>query len=233
MICDLVPGQSYDTLVQSFAGERLMHPVESPLVSCLIASEYSNSLSVTPSAPPDPVRLRVAAICSDGIELTWQYPQQYGDAVVSGFQLLRNGRCHGDIIPHDCTIYKVTDVEIGDTVNLQMISLTNHPVGKYTALHAHPNFTMDQPQREELLNGPGFRSKGTMGIHPDYPACRPGPVLTVKYTGIAKPAVRVWTEKVTGYSALVIFQTSIDIFKFCHFESYYAVLRILAKSCKL
>jgi hypothetical protein len=208
MICDLAPGTSYDAMVQSFAGERLPQPTESPIVSCLVASELSNTLSVTPSAPPEPVRLRLAAMCSDGIELTWPYPQQYGDAVVSGFQLVRNGRCHGDIIPHDCNLFKLSDVELGQTVSLQLISLTNHPVGKYTALHEHPNFTMDQPQREELLNSGLSRSKNMLGFHPEYPACRPGPVLTIKFTGIVKPAVRVWTERVTGYSALVFFQTS-------------------------
>lgn len=209
MVCDLAPGQSYDAMVQSYAGERLTHPVDTPFVSCLIASELSNVLSITPSAPPEPVRLRVAALCSDGIEVTWPFPQQYGDAVVSGFQLVRNGRCHGDIIPYDCSVYKLTDVELGQTVSLQIIALTNHPVGKYTALHDHPNYTMDQPQREELVNSGFARSKSTIGFHPEYPACRPGPVLSLKFTGIVKPPVKVWTEKVTGYSALVFYQTSI------------------------
>lgn len=219
MIEDLLPGKTCDVTVQSICGERLAHPVDTPVVSCLIASDYSTNLLASPAAPPDPVRLRVAAISTDGIEITWQFPQQYGDAVVSGFQLVKNGRLFGDIIPYDVNSLKLTDVEIGDTVNLQMISLTNHPVGKYTALHNHPNYTMDQPQREQLMNGPPSSSgvnesssksskKSHQIVHPDYPACRVGPVLAIKYTGLVKPAVRVWTEKVTGYSALVFYQTS-------------------------
>ena len=109
----------------------------------------------------------------------------------------------------------MTGVEIGETVNLQMISLTNHPVAKYTALHDHPNYTMDQPQREDLINGSQQaknklkpnRLRGSV-LNSDYPACKPGPILCVQYTGIVKPATRVWSEKITGYSAIVFFQTS-------------------------
>jgi hypothetical protein len=220
MICDLIPGKSYSVTCESLCGQRVTQPTDSSVVSCLVASEPSNVLSVSPSAAPEPVRLRVAAISTDGIEVTWQYPQQYGDAIVSGYQLVKNGHCLGDIIGQDESAFTLSGVDMGDTVNLQMIALTNHPVGKYTALHNHPDFTMDQPQREQILNGPVFDSTksklvdsmqtaaAVAAIHPDYPGCRPGPVLALKYTGLVKPPVRVWAEKVTGYSALVYFQTS-------------------------
>ena len=214
MICDLVPGKSYEVAIQAFCGVKLTQPTEGPIVACLVPSEYSNDLMVTPSAPPDPPRLRLAALSSDGIEITWQFPQQYGDAIVSGFQLVRNGRCYGNIIPPDVSMFKLSEIELGETVNLQMISLTNHPVGKYTALHDHPNFSMDQPQREFLMNGNddfeqrAEKYKKKFGLHPDYPGCKAGPILAVQYTGLVKPAVKVWSEKVTGYSAMVIYQTS-------------------------
>ena len=168
---------------------------------------------VTSTAPPDPPKLKLASISPDGIEITWQFPQQFGDALVSGFQLIKDGKCFGNIIPFDVNTYTITGVEVGETVNLQMISLTNHPIAKYTPLHDHPNYTMDQPQREDLLNGNSqlkFKPNRLRGavIHNDYPACKPGPILCVQYTGLVKPAVRVWNEKVTGYSAMVFFQTS-------------------------
>lgn len=212
MIADLIPGKQYDVTVQSFCGEKFTHPVEGPMVSCIVASDLSNTISVTPTAPPDPVRLKLASISPEGIDVSWLFPQQYGDAVVSGFQLVKNGRLYGNIIPHDAVSFKITDAELGDVLNLQMISLTNHPVGKYTALHNHPNYIMEQPQREELLNGPTLDPtqppKRNSTIHPDYPACKIGPVLSIKYTHLVKPAVKIWTEKVTGYSAMLVYQTS-------------------------
>jgi hypothetical protein len=123
--------------------------------------------------------------------------------------MVRDGRLYGEIITPDVTLYKLNDIQIGDTVQLQLISLTNHPVGKYTPLHEHPNYTMDQPQREMITNGVTTASKRrNTDINFDYPACKAGPVLTVNYTGLVKPAVRVWTEKVTGYTAMLIYQTS-------------------------
>lgn len=124
--------------------------------------------------------------------------------------MVRNGKIYGEIIPPDVNYYKITDIEIGEIVDLQIISLTNHPVGKYTALHTHPNYTMDQSQREEITNGPldNKKSKSRTDTHPDYPACKPGPPLRVKYTGLVKPPLRVWSEKVTGYSAIIYYQTS-------------------------
>jgi hypothetical protein len=83
MICDLQPGKAYDVCVQSFCGDKLTHPVEGPVVACIIASDLSNTISVSPTAPPEPVPLRLASINSEGIEVSWPFPQQYGDAIVS------------------------------------------------------------------------------------------------------------------------------------------------------
>jgi hypothetical protein len=70
---------------------------------------------------------------------------------------------------------------------------------------------MDQPQREFITNGQETQMKSNKyasNIHPAYPGCLPGPALSVKFTGIVKPAAKLWTERITGYSAMVIFQTS-------------------------
>ena len=225
MICDLLPGKIYDVTVQSVCGEKITHPVDNPVISCLVESELSNNLQCTPTAPPSPVPLRLASINTDGIEVTWSFPQQYGDATVSGYQLVRDGRIYGEIIPADVNLYTLNDIAIGDTVRLQIISLTNHPVGKYTPLHEHPNYTMDQPQRELITNGVPNESrmlpkKRNTDINFDYPACKPGPELVVNYTSLVKPAVRVWTEKVTGYSAMVIYQTSNLLFFIINFQFF-------------
>jgi hypothetical protein len=129
-----------------------------------------------------------------------------------GYQLVKNGKCYGNIIPPEVNTYRISDIDIGETITLQIICLTNHPVGKYTALHNHPDYTMDYPQREFLSNTQDDLSQSKMNKVTDinnlYPACKPGPALSVKYTNIVKPAIKVWTERITGYTATLFFQTS-------------------------
>ena len=83
MIDDLIPGKSYDTMVQAFSGEKVTYPTEGPKISCIVGGEFSNDLSITTAAPPGPTRVRLAAIHPDGIDVTWNFPEQYGDAVCS------------------------------------------------------------------------------------------------------------------------------------------------------
>ena len=37
-----------------------------------------------------------------------------------------------------------------------------------------------------------------------YSACKPGPKLIVHYTGLVQPPSKVWCEKVTGHSAMIV-----------------------------
>ena len=39
-----------------------------------------------------------------------------------------------------------------------------------------------------------------------YAGCRPGPKLTVHFTGLVKAPEEVWLEQVTGHSALVVWK---------------------------
>ena len=144
MIDDLVPGKSYHTMVQAFSGEKVTYASEGPKISCIVASEFSNDLSVNPAAPPGPVRVKLAAIHLGGIDVTWNFPEQYGDATCSGYQLVMNSKCFGEILSPETLNYRISDIEFGDLLNIQIICLTNHPVGKYSALQNHPDYTMDQ-----------------------------------------------------------------------------------------
>ena len=227
MLSDLVPGKFYNVLVQAFCGENLKGPSEGPMVNCLVTSEMSNSLDVTPTAAPSQVRLRLAAVHDSGFDVTWSTAQQFGDATLSGYQLVRDGHFCRDIIAPDVTSYRVDDITIGETVTLQLVSLTNHPVGKYSALYQHPDYTMDQPQREFISNNLEdadlTKDKRVKVMHRSLlpknkkfnkgenkcPACKPGPAFTFKYTGLVKPVSRIWTEKTNGFSTLLKFQTSI------------------------
>ena len=128
--------------------------------------------------------------------------------------MVKNSKIYGNVIPPEVNTFRISDVDIGETITLQLICLTNHPIGKYTALHNHPDYTMDQPQREFISNGNDDKTNKVTDIHHSYPACQPGPALSVKFTHLVKPAVKVWSERVTGHTATLFFQTSINIINF-------------------
>ena len=102
MLSDLVPGQKCDVSVKAYSGDKFTHPTEGPVVSCIIESELSNVLSVSPAAPPDAVKLKLVSITTDGIELTWPFPRQYGDALLTGYQMVKNGKLSGQIGRASC-----------------------------------------------------------------------------------------------------------------------------------
>lgn len=64
-------------------GEHFQLPSEEETVYCLVKSDPSNILSVTPTAPPLSPPLRLESIHPDGIDVTWVTPQQYGEATIS------------------------------------------------------------------------------------------------------------------------------------------------------
>jgi hypothetical protein len=64
-------------------GQRIQLPSEDDTIFSLIASDASNVLSVTPTAPPLSPPLRLESIHPDGIDVTWIAPQQYGEAAIS------------------------------------------------------------------------------------------------------------------------------------------------------
>ena len=72
---------------------------------------------------------RLLLFIHTGIVITWEVPQQYGDAVLSGYQLLKNGTIYGSTIPPEVTSMSIKDLSLGEDVKLQIIALTEHPVG--------------------------------------------------------------------------------------------------------
>lgn len=89
-----------------------------------------------------------------GIDVTWEVPQQYGDARLSGYQLLKNDAVYGSTIPPEVTAMSIKDVALGDEVKLQIIALTEHPVGG---------------ENQTAGEGQGR-----------YAECKPGPQLTLQ-----------------------------------------------------
>lgn len=44
--------------------------------------------------------------------------------------MLKNGRLYGSIIPPEVNSLRIRDISLGEKVSLQLIALTEHPVGK-------------------------------------------------------------------------------------------------------
>lgn len=44
--------------------------------------------------------------------------------------MLKNGKLYGSIIPPDVNSLQIRDVTLGEKIELQLIALTEHPVGK-------------------------------------------------------------------------------------------------------
>ena len=69
-------------LFQAFAGQRKVDPTADH-VFCLSESDRSMTIPMMCPAPPRSPHLRIEGMHAEGIDITWEMPQQYGDAVVS------------------------------------------------------------------------------------------------------------------------------------------------------
>ena len=62
-------------------------------------------------------------ICYDG---TYRYLIYY--AHTQGYQMMKDGKLYGSIIPADVHSLRIKDVNLGETIKLQLLALTDHPV---------------------------------------------------------------------------------------------------------
>ncbi|ELT90741.1 hypothetical protein CAPTEDRAFT_219540 [Capitella teleta] len=184
-ITELEPGQTYDVCVRSYAGQSKVDP-HSQQAFCVTEGPVSNTIPIACAAPPKSPILRVEGMNSEGISVHWELPQQYGEAAVSGFQMLKDGNLYGSIIPPDVHTLCIKGLSLGDVTELQILALTEHPVGRGAETVA-PNKELD-----ELFNGE------------HYAGCKPGPKLRVHYTGLVQAPTRVWCENITGHSAVIV-----------------------------
>ncbi len=69
-------------IFQSYAGLGQIDP-NSDKVYCLTESDVSNAVPVMCPAPPQSPMLRLEGMHFEGIDITWEMPQQYGDAAIS------------------------------------------------------------------------------------------------------------------------------------------------------
>lgn len=131
----LLPGVLYDITVKAMVGKELVDsPANAELnqVSCMVESDHSPPLTVTCVAPPASPQLKIEAMGPDGLELSWDPAQSFGEAETVGYQLLRDTKPYGAVIPPDVTSLCMRDITMGERISLQLVALTNHPVGRAT-----------------------------------------------------------------------------------------------------
>ncbi|KAK6175730.1 hypothetical protein SNE40_014123 [Patella caerulea] len=162
----------------------------------------SNIVTVRAPAAPMSPKLRLEGLHPQGVDVTWQVPQQFGDAVISGYQMLKNGKLYGAIIPPDVNSLKIKDINLGEKLDLQLIALTEHPVGKNDKSSAGSGFYGEKDSGIGSSNNPDAKGDVLMGER--YSGCKPGPKLGIHYTGLVQPPSQVACERVTGHSALIV-----------------------------
>ena len=79
---DLNPEQSYDISVKAIAGYKRVD-VDAQHIWSLSEGPMSNVINVMAPAAPRSPKLRLEGLTPDGIDVTWQIPQQHGDAAIS------------------------------------------------------------------------------------------------------------------------------------------------------
>jgi hypothetical protein len=115
------------------------------------------------------------------------------------------------LLPPDATRTTVDNIKPGELLNLQIKALTNHPCGHYSSNQDHPNFNLEfalacsdalnnNPDEENLVSVSKLSNK--------YSACKPGPSLVIKYTGILIAPSDITVEKIAGHSAIITWKIS-------------------------
>lgn len=198
----LTPGKTYDLVVKAYAGEKISSGQKVDSIFCLSESDDTNMIQVTCSAPPESPTLHIMSMDVDGIDVGWEMPQQYGDAAVSGFQMIKDDHLYGGIMPPDVHSMRIQDgINLGDKITLQILALTDHPVGRERENRHDPQDAISSIPENDV----GLLE---MYIGGRYKACKLGPKLIIYYTGLVSPADKVWTENVTGRSAVIAWKTS-------------------------
>lgn len=125
---------------------------------------------------------------------------------MKGYQLVINGKIQNKVISTDSLRTTISDIKLGDTVNLQIMALTNHPCGQFSLNENHPNYNLEYALMHDSIDD----IKEMNYIYKDnrYSACKPGPSLVVRYTNLVLPVANISIEKITGHSVVLIWQIS-------------------------
>lgn len=140
-----------------------------------------------------------------------------------GYQILKNGEAYGTMLPADVTELQIHDVNLGDQLTLQIIALK---ICQKVTSSEKDNEYRDSEEKMKTGDKYGFQySKFLKYFYIDKCACtlfsflytgaagleayknsEVGAQLSVHFTDLAQPPSKVWCEKVTGHSALIVWK---------------------------
>ncbi|XP_033744669.1 uncharacterized protein LOC117330483 isoform X1 [Pecten maximus] len=221
---DLPADQAVDVGVKCIAGSMNVDPFQDQ-VFCRSESRVSNTLRVIAPRVPHSPNLYLESMTTKGIEVTWMTPQQLGDVKLSGYRMMKNGHLYGGLIPPYINSWTISDTTLGESVTLQLIALTEHPIGKIEAEIAQRQRTEQDKKMEtaELTMSRSALIKYSKDLPTQgwpkmpqsardpfeehmgdrYAGCRPGRKLKVVFSGLVQPPTDVRIHQVTGHSALI------------------------------
>ncbi|CAF0740560.1 unnamed protein product, partial [Didymodactylos carnosus] len=172
-INDLKPDQTYSVYIKAVIGHKKL---DGYVYQCQIESLPSNELSLKCSAPPKIPPPRLERMSPNGVDIVWDTPVEYGDAKLTGYQILKNGKAIGKQLPIEKNRASITDLEVGNRYSLQVVPLTDHPSGNAFRIGEEYD-----PERHFSV----------------------GPKLDIEYTDLVEIPKKIWIENITGHGAVV------------------------------
>ena len=159
---------------------------------CQIESRESNSLQKKAFLPPKGTPARIERMHPDGIDIVWdsiptttdeqqltvsdKNTHSKGETVLfQGYQVLRNGRAVGKVIPVDQRRAAIRGLQLGNHYSLQVVPLT-----RLSTIEEGEEY--DPERHGHFL---------------------PGPRLEVDFRDLVDVPSKIWTESITGRSAMI------------------------------
>lgn len=191
ILTELSLHHSYKVFVKSVCGQK--HTDLGSSHVCLMSDSVpSNMLWIRAPTDPKSPKLFIKKMSPEGIDIGW-VSQQNAENNIAGYQILKNGEAYGTMLPADVTELQIHDVNLGDQLTLQIIALK---ICQKVTSSEKDNEYRDSEEKMKT---------GTAGLEA-YKNSEVGAQLSVHFTDLAQPPSKVWCEKVTGHSALIVWK---------------------------
>ncbi|XP_075241058.1 uncharacterized protein LOC142336253 isoform X3 [Convolutriloba macropyga] len=212
---DLNLGQEYRCYVQTHAGTNEVSRTGSFGV-CEIISEESNSVYFTPCAPPIPGTLTAKCFYQGGFQMQWEDPQEFGDAHVSGYQLIKDGQPYGPVLSSSARVGCIDEAVPGSFYRIQLVALCEHQICRkpfiiqgFTStqyfMKVNSSAKLETAEQRKLQGLVAETKKIQQQTKPiaGYEGCLPGYSVVVPYRGLVHPPQNIKIVDVKGSSAVV------------------------------
>ncbi|XP_036357779.1 uncharacterized protein LOC115211041 isoform X2 [Octopus sinensis] len=197
-LTELAANRNYKVYVKSVCGQSHIEP-GSKHIFVLSDSLPSNTLTVCSSKTSGSPKLYLESMTPDGIDVAWEVPEQKS-VVITGYQMFKNRLLYGSVIPPEINSLRIRDLTLGNEITLQLVALTKPP----------PNEDLSMQDVNEEASEKINKEKKDSAENLNY-FCEPGEKLNLHYTGLVQCPTKVWCEKVTGHSALIVWNKNEEL----------------------